>query len=309
MPSSYLISNLTTARDAVAALWMREAGLSADEAQRRLDEVLLVATDADGAVAGVSTAYLARSDQLRLDVWHMRVFVARAHRRGEIARRLLREGFDALRGREGAGALLEVENAAVRHAEIDAIWPTTRFAFIGENARGAHVRVRYFPQPRRTLARLDATTEIVRGHVDEWSERLLAFWTGNGVLSEAQGRERLPQVVAVLLDADGEIAGVSSVYEADVPLIGNRRFWIYRNFLLPRAADGWPQLVGATFDALQAGFDPAGPIGLCLALTPDEAARRPEAVWDDPPMLYAGYLADGRQVRIGYFQGATVVRG
>ncbi len=34
--------------------------------------------------------------------------------------------------------------------------------------------------------------------------------------------------------------------------------------------------------------------------------QRPEAIWEDPEMVYAGYLPDGTQVRIGYFPGATV---
>ena len=33
------------------------------------------------------------------------------------------------------------------------------------------------------------------------------------------------------------------------------------------------------------------------------ARARPEAEWRDPRILYAGYLADGSQVRIGYFEG------
>ena len=318
MSSGYRISNFARQDAAdIVSLWTREAGLREEEARRRLDEVLLVATDADGALAGVCTAFLRPNAQLRMDFWHLRVFVARAHRRGEIARRLLREGFGALETREAAGAVVEVENAGVRQTMTEAIWPATQFAFVGENARGAHVRVRYFPGALapvvNTLAPLPApdphwTTELLRGRLDDaWSERVLRFWSANGALDETAGRERLPQVVCALLDAQGEIAGISSAFDAPVPLVGDRRFWIYRNFVLPHAAEAQPRLVAATFAALEAEFAPGGPIGLCLLLAPDEAARRPEAVWEDPTLLYAGYLDDGRQVRVGYFADASVV--
>src|SRR5688500_3047949 len=102
----------------VVDLWTREAGLQTDEAQRRLGELLLVATDAAGGLAGVTTAWLAHSEQLRLDFWHLRGFVARAHRRAEVGRRLLRESFPALEGRAGAGVLIELENVAVQQAEV-----------------------------------------------------------------------------------------------------------------------------------------------------------------------------------------------
>ena len=155
----------------------------------------------------------------------------------------------------------------------------------------------------------DWSVERVRGRLDDrWSERLLGFWAANGALGEAEGRGRLPEVVCALTGPAGEIAGASSVYAADVPLVGGRRFWVFRSFVLPVAAGAVPGLIAATFAALEEEFDPAGggPIGLCLLLGAAEAARRPEAEWTDPRMVHAGYLEDGRQVRIGYFTGAAI---
>ena len=57
-------------------------------------------------------------------------------------------------------------------------------------------------------------------------------------------------------------------------------------------------------DALRHG---SGPVGLCLLISdPEVMRRRPEAVWPGVGMMYAGYLEDGRQVRIGYFEGARI---
>ena len=137
---------------AVTDLWTREAGLTKDEARRRIGEVLLVATDDAGALAGVSTVYLRQSEQLRMDLWHFRVFVAAAHRNGTLAVHLARHARDLLRARfvsgqdvRGAGMIFEVEHPGLRRRLDQAVWPRTDFAFIGLNARGAHVRVHYFP--------------------------------------------------------------------------------------------------------------------------------------------------------------------
>ena len=73
-----------TAAD-VAGLWEREGVVRGAETQRRLSELLVVATDAALHPAGVSTTYLAYQTQLRAELWHTRVFVAAAHRQSHLA--------------------------------------------------------------------------------------------------------------------------------------------------------------------------------------------------------------------------------
>jgi hypothetical protein len=155
------------------------------------------------------------------------------------------------------------------------------------------------------------TVEVVRGRpVANWSGPVLRFWAGLGALEGAAAQERLPQVVCVLRDGGGHVTGVNSVFPADVQLIGGRRFWIYRRLLHPSLSSGDADraLLRAAFAALEAELNPdaGGPLGLCLLLGPEERRRRPEAEWQDPRIVYAGYLPDGRQVRIGYFAGARI---
>lgn len=308
----------------VLALWTGAAGLPEAEARRRLSEVLLVATTEDGGLAAVTTAYIARNEQLRLDMWHFRGFVAEAHRNSEVGWRVLTTGMDVLRERfvggedtRAPGFLVEIEHPGLRAAFTDPAGPRTGLVYVGDNARGHHVRVKYFPGARAPVDDAPAppatgdgwAVELVRGRLDDgWSERLVGFWKAHGALDEAQARARLPQVTAVALDAAGEIAGTSSALPADVPAIGGRRFWVFRSFVLPAAAAAVDDLVAVTFDALEAEFEPGlgGPIGLCVPLSPEDAARRPDAVWERPPLVYAGYLDDGRQVRVGYFPGASL---
>jgi hypothetical protein len=137
----------------VIDLWARESVVGPEEAQRRVHEVLLVATsDEEGELVGVSSAYLQRNAQLRMDLWYYRAFVATAHRKSNVAVTLAMQGRDHLQQRfvsgedtRGAGAVYEVENEGLKRYFNDALWLPTDFLFIGENERGDHVRVRYFP--------------------------------------------------------------------------------------------------------------------------------------------------------------------
>ncbi len=136
----------------VAEMWTREGVLSTAEAERRVGEILVVAATGRGRPVGVCTAFLGRSERLHAELWHVRVFVAGTHRGADLARSLLLAGRDLLErryvageDRRGIGILAEVENVSVRNNLSQAEWPSTRFLFIGENVRGDHVRVYFFP--------------------------------------------------------------------------------------------------------------------------------------------------------------------
>jgi hypothetical protein len=126
-------------------------------------------------------------------------------------------------------------------------------------------------------------------------------------LSGLDARRRLPEVVCTLR-LDGTLVGTSSAYANNIPLVGGRRFWVYRNLLDEPVADQAPAMIRATFNALAAEFDGAAgsPLGLCVLAAPELRRGRPEAEWTDPRMVYAGYTPHGLQVRIGYFEGAVI---
>jgi hypothetical protein len=142
----------TVGPDDVIDLWIREGAVDPTEARRRVSEVLVVARAPDGAPVGISTTFLSRSEQLRAELWHTRVFVAAAHRESGLAIELARTARDHLceryasgSDRRGIGVLFEVESEILKRFIPQAVWPHTQFVFIGENARGDHVRVFYFP--------------------------------------------------------------------------------------------------------------------------------------------------------------------
>lgn len=138
--------------DDVLQLWAREQAVPAVEAERRVTEVHLVATHVTDGLVGVSSAYIKRNGQLRMDLWHYRAFVAHDHRMSNVAVFLATLGRDLLadRFRSGldtrcAGFLVEVENEGLKRYLPEALWIPLEVAFIGENRRGDHVRVLYFP--------------------------------------------------------------------------------------------------------------------------------------------------------------------
>jgi hypothetical protein len=143
----------------IAQLWIDEGALSPERARERVDEVVLLALDGDEVVA-VSTAWLQDNSHLGMKLWNYRTFVARAHREGDIAFLLLHATRNELAARyadgtevRASGMIMEVQNELLKRHRNQGVWRTSRFAFIGEDERGAHHRVFYFEGARAPTAR------------------------------------------------------------------------------------------------------------------------------------------------------------
>jgi hypothetical protein len=126
--------------------------MPADVALQRIHDVAFVAIDPEGGVAAVSSVFLKRAQRLGMDMWHYRTFVGRDHRQGLLAQDLTIRTTDHLRERYVSGAdtrapgvFIEVENEILKTVKNEAVWPDTRFVFIGEDESGRHLRVHFFP--------------------------------------------------------------------------------------------------------------------------------------------------------------------
>src|SRR5690348_11934646 len=111
---------------------------------------------------------------------------------------------------------------------------------------------------------------------DERAEEIVAFWTREGALDEAAARERLREVVCVVRDRSGAIAGVNSVYAAKLDAVGGRPFWVYRSFLPRLGPEVWPAMANHAFLALQGDYrrTEAMPVGVAwLVDDPDFLAQ------------------------------------
>lgn len=151
-------SQAGVAPDSIVGMWVAAGVLSEQQAERRVEEVCMVAVEEDGGdLAGVSTIYLQWNEQLQAELWYGRVFVAEQHRSGLLATRLMlatrihlsdrfRSG-DDVRAR---GLFIEVESERLKRAFPEGAWPT-HFTFVGVNRRGDHCRVHWFPGARAPL--------------------------------------------------------------------------------------------------------------------------------------------------------------
>lgn len=125
-----------------------------DEARRRLSQVVLLARDADGEIAGVCTAYPATPPQLGQPVYVWRVFIAPAWRSSRLMFNLGSRSCAVLgeyaraHGYPCIGILVELENERFKEVGRQAEWPRPRFTYIGKSPRGLDVRIHYFKGAR-----------------------------------------------------------------------------------------------------------------------------------------------------------------
>jgi hypothetical protein len=159
---------------------------------------------------------------------------------------------------------------------------------------------------------MSATIEVVRGELDDQrSKQIIGFWAEHGALEEDAARARLPGVVSVALDESGDVVGVNSVYAETPPPLG-RRVWVYRSFVAEDSDELRQRMFNTAFEALESEFEPGqgGPMGVCMLVSEAaEIERRPEAIWPEEGLIFAGYLDDGSQVRVRWFWEATTEPG
>ncbi len=157
------------------------------------------------------------------------------------------------------------------------------------------------------------TLQRVHGQLDDaLSQELLNFWSARNALTPEQGRERLPEVLALLRDAAGEIVGVNSAGSARLALFANQPFHIYRCLLTEQAAEpaDWLALLSAGCEILDEGVQAqgnSGEIGLLVQIArPDLQRAWPEAVWPHTGLVHAGYTDRGHQLRVRYYDHARI---
>ncbi|MFV1968605.1 MAG: hypothetical protein ACC628_24555 [Pirellulaceae bacterium] len=150
-------------REDVARFWLAESALpDLAAAQTRAHQLLVVARDPNGQVAGVSTAVRTFIDLLGFECFFYRTFVARAHRTRGLrstqlfwnilleSHRFLNERF--LRGCDPGvpGIYAEIENTSMMRVRNDLVWRDNGLnaVYIGRTQDGRHVRVWYFDGAR-----------------------------------------------------------------------------------------------------------------------------------------------------------------
>lgn len=146
----------------VIQFWLSEQAMTEGAANDRATQLLVVARNTTGELAGVSTATPTWVERLKLKCFYFRTFVGKSNRtRGlranDLVKLILRQSFDVLNARhdEGidgdvCGIYLEVQNASVLRHRREAVWTDlgANIVFIGGTPSGGHARVWYFDGAR-----------------------------------------------------------------------------------------------------------------------------------------------------------------
>jgi hypothetical protein len=142
-------------REEVIQFWLAERALrTRPQAEQRANQVILVAWR-DQRVVAVATCYRQRVEMLNHDFYSFRCFVGRAHRQHNLgavlivqARDFLNERFRRGEDPDVIGMHVVVENEKLMKMRNQAVWPISKFVYIGRNERGQHLRVYYFDGAR-----------------------------------------------------------------------------------------------------------------------------------------------------------------
>jgi hypothetical protein len=163
----------------------------------------------------------------------------------------------------------------------------------------------------------DLTYDIVWQRVDEaLTEELGTFWLAQRALpSREQARQRAPSVAIVARQSDGQIVGVSSVFEKRYENLLNNMLYGYRSFVVPEWRRGLValELAKRVTEHLESEYL-EGRAGECIGIVmvmenPDLARGVSLAIDPRLPFVFIGTNERGHHIRVYYFEGAKITRG
>ena len=121
---------------------------------------------------------------------------------------------------------------------------------------------------------------------------------------------RSKEIVYIIRNNAGEVGGVSTVRPVRVKFLNDNHFYEFRCFIAPPfRAPGMDTLLAVktkSFLQEQEGSIPKMKGMLMIIENESIKKQRTKAVWPASDMVFAGYTADGRHVRVGYFKGARI---
>lgn len=150
-------------RQEVVDFWVAEGALpDRGAASERSHQLLVVARESSGRVAGVSTALPVHVKRLGFKCFFYRTFVGHAHRSVGLrstglwrqilleSHRLLNDRFQVGYDQDVLGIYMEIENHNVMRTLNEAVWQSggMNVVYVGRTATGRHTRVWYFDGAR-----------------------------------------------------------------------------------------------------------------------------------------------------------------
>ena len=152
----------------------------------------------------------------------------------------------------------------------------------------------------------------IRGTISsQLSSDVVSAWTALAGLSEVEAQRRLSELVLIVKDKSGKIAGISTAVKTHVPQIQNY-VYVYRCFILPefRAPALDTQMIvrskALLAEASLVDTDKRS-VGI-MVVVQNELLKKHwrQAIWPGADMMYMGETPQGHHLRIAYFKGAKI---
>lgn len=144
----------TVVHEQVMVLWKKHfPTMSEQQLKARLSQVVFALRTLDGEVVGVSTSHKTMIPHLKNYLYAFRCFIDPAFRVPGLTSTLLVKTRDWLEeiyttdGKEEErciGMITLVENERIMKYRNEAIWPASKMVYIGNSAKGFHIRAYYF---------------------------------------------------------------------------------------------------------------------------------------------------------------------
>jgi len=141
-------------------------------------------------------------------------------------------------------------------------------------------------------------------------KEIIELWTSNNLLPEGSDpAKRAKQVVFVIRSHENKIIGISTAFPEYIKQLRNHAF-LFRCFILPehRYPGLLTKLTVITRDFLQSIFEETDPpcIGMISIIQNERLNEYNKPWYKGGDMVFIGYTQDGLQMRMFYFDGATI---
>lgn len=296
--------------------WTGHELLDREAAWNRVEEVICLLRDGEGAIVAVNSAFNTRSAELGdWWVWSYRTVAvtdaARASSRALLAaaRRQLAGEFGGEPG-EPVGIAWWIPGGAPIPGLREPVWPESESFLAGIDGGGNQLRVSWFEPPRDASFPLDERYEV-RPPRDRDAEEAVRLWVAEAELEESEARRRTAEIVRVGIGPDGELCGVSTAYREHNPKVGVE-LWHIRAFVTPteRLSNLATNLLTGAWEDVSgryaSGEDRAAAGAAIEIENLDVAEAFPEPIWSPTLFAFVGKRADGAHVRVRWFEGAEL---
>ena len=140
--------------------------------------------------------------------------------------------------------------------------------------------------------------------------KVMELWRRYRALEEDVIERRSREIVFVIKDLDGRVAGVSTVRSVQAKFLNNHFFFEYRCFISPDfRVPGMDTLLSVkTKTFLEREEDAVSKHKGTLMIIENQELKKAKtlAVWPASEMVFVGYTTQGHHIRVGYFKGVKL---